>query len=122
MEEKTFYTDYYTATHWLGNSFILCNEIVDIDYTVNDNARFSDYDEETETYTEIYQYFLTNCSESEVEFLEKHFNLLFSYSDKLDLFVLCVDHWGTNWDSVPCEIVSGDTMLINSINNIGKLM
>ena len=121
MQEKTFYTDYYTATHWLGNSFILCNEIVN-DYTVNDNVRFSYYDEETDTYTEIYQYFLTNCSESEVEFLEKHFNLLFSYSDKLDLFVLCVDHWGTDWNDVPCEIVSGDTMLIDNINNIGKLI
>lgn len=32
----------------------------------------------------------------------EHFNLLFVYSPKLDLYVLCVDHYGTSWDYVVC--------------------
>lgn len=52
---------------------------------------------------EIFQWFLTDCSEGDVEFLRKHFGLLFTYSDKLDLYVLCVTHYGTSWDYVEWE-------------------
>lgn len=96
-------TNYRTAANWLNGSLILCNEIAQIDDTILDNARFDWYNEESEEYIEIYQYFLTNYSQSDVEFLEEHFNLLFSYSDKLNLFVLCVDHYGTSWDYVHCS-------------------
>lgn len=95
-------TTYNTAVNWLNGSLILCNEITSVDNSVIENFRFCDYDEETDEYTEIYQYYLTNYSLDDVEFLEEHFNLLFSYSDKLDLFVLCVEHYGTSWDYVHC--------------------
>lgn len=101
-------TNYYNAVHYLHNSFILCNNITEIDPSVFDNMRFNDYDEENDSYTEIYQWFLTSASESDVEWLEKSFGLLFTYSDKLDLFVLCVDHCGTLWDSVPCDCYNDD--------------
>jgi hypothetical protein len=52
---------------------------------------------------DIYQWYLTDCSESDVEYLEKTFGLLFTYSDNLDLYILCVDHFGTSWDYVYCE-------------------
>ena len=105
-EKETFYTTYAEAITWLRNSYILCNNIVDIDQSVYDNMRFSDYDEETDSYTEIYQWFITDCNEDDVEYLEKHFGLLFTYSDKLDCFILCVDHFGTSWDYVPCEVLT----------------
>ena len=104
--KKPYYTTYSEAIKWLRNSYILCNNIVDIDHSIYDNMRFSDYDEETDSYTEIYQWFITDCSDSEVEYLERNFGLLFTYSDLLDKYILCVDHWGTSWDYVHCEVLT----------------
>ena len=95
--ERNIETTYLTAVNWLNNSRILCNEICNIDELFWDNCRF-----ELEKSDEIFQFFLTNCTEGDVEFLEKHFGLLFAYSQLLDLYVLCVDHYGTNWDCVTC--------------------
>ncbi len=103
MEAKTYSTNYLVATQWMNNSLILCNDIVEKDFSVYENMRFSDYDEETGEMTEIYQWFLTDCSRDEVEYLEETFGLLFSYSDLLDLYILCVDHYGTAWNYVYCE-------------------
>ena len=96
-DERTIETTYATAVNWLNNSRILCNDICRIDETFWDNCRF-----ELEEGVEIFQFFLTNCTQSDVEFLEEHFGLLFAYSELLDLYVLCVNHYGTNWDSVEC--------------------
>ena len=95
--ERNIETTYLTAVNWLNNSRILCNDICNIDELFWDNCRF-----ELEEGDEIFQFFLTNCSLSDVEFLEKHFGLLFAYSQLLDLYVLCVDHYGTSWDCVTC--------------------
>ena len=109
---KNIYTSYNIATHWIDGGLVLCNNIAEIDPTIWDNCRFSLYDEE-ENQVEIFQYFLTSWSESDVEYLEKTFGLLFTYSDKLDSFILCVDHWGTMWESVPCEVLDEDWAKIN---------
>ena len=103
MGTKIFSTNYKVATKWCGNSLILCNDICNLDCSVYDNMRFETYDEENETYTEIYQWFLTDCSKFDVEFLEEHFDLKFTYSEMLDLYVLCVTHYGTAWDYVYCD-------------------
>ena len=88
-------TNYKKAVKWLNNSLILCNDIPSIDDSIFWNNRF-EWSEESE----IYQWFLTDCSESDVEYLEQHFGLKFTFSDALDLYVLCVDHYGTSWDYV----------------------
>ena len=123
--EKKFKTNYHVAAHWLNSSLIMCNNIMEIDPSVYDNMRFGHYtnedgedcDEEDEGAYErdIYQWFLTDCTESEVEFLEQHFGLLFTYSDLLDVYVLCVDHFGTRWTYV--EI---DTDLENAARKEGE--
>ena len=95
--ERNIETTYLTAVNWLHNTRILCNDICNIDVLFWDNCRF-----ELEEGEEIFQFFLTNCTESDVEFLEEHFGLLFAYSELLDLYVLCVDHYGTSWDCVTC--------------------
>jgi len=109
---KNKYTTYNIATHWLDGGLVLCNDIAKIDESIYYNERFNSGDEE-ENQVEIYQYFLTSYSESDVEYLEKTFGLLFTYSDKLDCFVLCVDHWGTMWDSVPCEVLNDEWARFN---------
>ena len=91
-------TNYKKAVKWLNNSLILCNDITN-DPSLYDNMRFPLIDEDNDV-CEIYQWFLTDCSESDVEYLEQHFGLKFTFSDELDLYVLCVDHYGTSWDYV----------------------
>ena len=106
-------TTYSIAINWLRPSLVLCNNIAEIDNSVYDNARFSFYDEETETETEIFQWYLTSFSQDDVRWLEKNFpDLKFTYSDLLDCFVLCVDHYGTNWEYVATSI-SDDLLKIN---------
>lgn len=96
-----YQTNYATAVHWLGNSFILCNDIATKDNELE--YEFDYYNEESDDYIDIYQYYLTNCTKRDVEFLSEHFGLLFAYSPMLDLYILCVDHYGTAWDYVSCD-------------------
>lgn len=95
-------TDYYTAVHWLRSALILCNEIVENDDSVIENIEYPEsMDEEDRESCEIFQWFLTNMSEEDKEWMQKNFpDLIFSYSDKLNLWVLCVDHYGTMWKGV----------------------
>ena len=124
--EKKFRTNYQVATSWLNNALILCNDITEIDSSVYENQRFSnwrnwetgeecDADDEKATEVDIYQWYLTDCNEDAVKFLERHFGLLFTYSDLLDLYVLCVDHFGTGWDYVEVE-----TDLENAARKLGE--
>ncbi len=124
--EKKFRTNYQVATNWLNNALILCNNIIEIDNSVYENQRFSlwvnwetgeecDADDDKAREREIYQWYLTDCSEGDVEFLEEHFGLLFTYSDLLDMYVLCVDHFGTGWDHV-----EWDTDLENAARKLGE--
>ena len=104
-------TTYRIATHWLGNSYVLANNITQ-DTSVFDNMRFDFYDEDGDP-MDIYQWFITDANESDVEWLEKTFGLLFTYSDLLDCFVLCVDNIGTGWDYVPCDILNEEVLKSN---------
>ena len=135
MKTQTYRTNYGVAVNWLNNNFILCNEIQNLDQSIFDNARFgffyytdedgnqyeseSDYEGEeelNENSRDIFQYYLTDCSESDVDFLEETFpGLLFTYSDLLGLYVLCVDHYGTNW-----YYVGTDTTLENAQREEGE--
>lgn len=102
--QKTYATTYAVAASWAGCTTILCNEIACLDEELMyyDTIGY-DCDEETEEYPEIYQYYLTNCSKDLCEFLNEHFGLMFAYSEKLDLWVLLVDHCGTGWDFVEID-------------------
>ena len=100
---KKFSTNYRVATKWLNNSLVMCNHIGEVDPEIYDNMRFSLEDEETGEYREIFQWFITDCSEFDVCFLEEHFGLLFTFSPLLDCYILAVDHYGTAWDYVCCD-------------------
>ena len=102
---ETFYTTYAEAVNWLHNSYVLCNSIVEVDESVYYNAEF-DMEDEDGNYTEIFQWYISDCTQSDVEYLKKHFGLLFTYSDKLDCYILCVDHFGTSWNYVHCQVLT----------------
>lgn len=101
--KTTFPTNYRTAVEWCNNSFVLCNNLPQIDDSVIDNAEFDWYNEETEEQAEIFQWYITDCNPYDKDFLKNHFGLLFTYSNLLDCYILCVDHYGTSWDYVYCE-------------------
>ena len=102
MKKTRYYIDYYSAVHWLHGSLILFNEINEFDPFFLESI--SDFDYEND---EIYQYFLTSYSDDEIKWLRKIFpDLIFGYSDKMNLWILCVDHFGTMWSGVwtKCEL------------------
>lgn len=104
---KSVYTTYSKAVDWCGNNIVLCNNVPDIDESVWDNFEgnyFENEGTEDERYREIYQWYITDCSQSDVEWLIKNFDLIFTYSEKLDCYILCVDHFGTGWGYVACEV------------------
>ena len=59
----------------------------------------NDYDDESESYVEIYQYYI--ISERDAERLAEYTNELVYYNDRLDVYLLGVSHFGTSWDYVP---------------------
>lgn len=86
-------TTYIVAVEWLNNSYILCNELPSLDMSVIENLEMHGHAE-----SDIYQYFITDCTANDITFLQKNFpNLIFSYSEALCLYVLCVDMYGANW-------------------------
>lgn len=102
-----YYIDYYSAVNWLGKDLILFNDIHEIDEEFFCELYKEDEDGDLGDPIEIFQYFLTNFTTDEVRWMEKTFpKLHFAYSQKLDLWILCVDHYGTSWDYVwtECEL------------------
>ena len=66
----------------------------------------SDYDEESEEYMDIYQYYLIAINDYMLEKL-KNLNcneVIIAYSPKLEEYILMVDHFGTSWDYVLTDI------------------
>lgn len=121
------YASYRTIVEWFIGDILLCNNIVDVDESVYENLEYetkyyNENDEEiTEdeyfedenayednSYPDIYQYYLCSISDYEKEIL-KSIGIILSYSDKLDLDVLCVDHYGTSWDYVLTNVKLFDT-------------
>jgi len=114
----TFYTNYQTAATWGNCQLILCNNIVNIDPSIVDNMRFNYYpcddDGNVSDYPiDIYQWYITDLSDWSVEWQEKTFDLKYTYSDLLDCYILCVDHYGTLWNSVSCEVKSQSWIEVN---------
>lgn len=112
MAKKMYHTNYAVAVNWLENDYVLCNNIAEVDPTIWDNLRF-DFEDEYGNEREIFQFFLTSASERDVDWLSEHFGLLFTYSELLDLYVLCVDHYGTNWSYVDwvCDFENAERAL-----------
>lgn len=99
-EESTTYAfiSYKDAVEYMHNSLILCNNISKIDEYLFENCELCNVEQD------YYQYYLTDCSKDDAERLRAWFGLNFLFSEKLDLYVLAVEHFGTAWSSVPCPV------------------
>lgn len=79
---------------------VLCNNVVNIGnwFSLNGNKHYMDCKKD-----EIYQYYLCNLNEFEKETLTEY-GIILTYSEELELDILCVDHWGTSWDYVLTDV------------------
>lgn len=62
----------------------------------------TDYDEETDEYYDIYQYYLINTNDYRLQKLKDIDckDLIIAWSDTLEEYILMVTHFGTSWDYV----------------------
>ena len=103
---KHGYVDYRT----LAKSFdaVLNNDIInktsDIGYW--DIINGSEYDEETDSYADIFQYYIISSQGAEI--LQRETEEIVFYNEELDMYVWGVTHFGTAWDyvltDIECEI------------------
>ena len=61
-----------------------------------------EYNEETDEYTEVFQYYI--ISDAGFEILSSYTDELVWYNEKLDMYVWGVTHYGTSWDYVLTDI------------------
>ena len=102
------YTYYNTAAHWGGVNLVLCNNIAEID-----RGLFANVIGKPLAKKEVSQYLISDVSDDYAEWLVNTFDLTFAYSNVLDCWILLVDHYGTLWDGVSCEVFSTDWWEIN---------
>lgn len=84
---------------------VLCNDIQNIDdYSIYDNMEYekNEDDEDDDEYPEIYQWFIVDTYDYWFEQYKENF--VMTYSDKLNVWILCVTHWGTSWDYVATDV------------------
>lgn len=99
--QKNGYVDYRTlakAFDAVMNNSIIQNT-AEIGYW--ECVSGNEYDEETDEYAEIYQYFIIDGNGAEI--LQEAGEIVF-YNDALDMYVWGVTHWGTSWDYVLTDI------------------
>ena len=103
---KNGFVDYRT----LAKSFdaVLNNDIInktsDIGYW--DVINGSEYDEETDSYADIFQYYIISAQGAEI--LQRETEEIVFYNEELDMYVWGITHYGTAWDyvltDIQCEI------------------
>ena len=89
---------------WLFNNALKLSDY-DFEYEVNSN-----YNEDNDTYLDIYQYYLLDINSYMIEKLQKLKckDVIIAWSESLDNYILLVDHFGTSWDYVLTDIVPTD--------------
>lgn len=114
-EKAGYYMDtntvnFKTLTDFLFTDMVLCNNITQ-DYEFFTTELGDDYDEKTGESADIYQYFIVDCDNRRIERYrkwleenEKESDIILYYDEKLEVYILRVDHWRASWDHVPTSI------------------
>lgn len=92
----------YTQIFYPDSTLMLCNEIPNVfpeiyDYIENGNI----YDEDDDYYYDIYQFYIIDSETATL--LIEHTDEIVFYCEKLDLHILGITHFGTNWGYVATE-------------------
>ena len=104
-EKENNRASYRTLVERFIGDIVLCNNVVEVDEYLYDNVVVGNlYNEEQDEYVEIFQYYLCNVSQCEIEMLREltqdNNDIILAYSDILECYVLMVDHFGTSWNYV----------------------
>lgn len=62
----------------------------------------SDYDEENDEYTEVFQWFIV--SDNGAQMIQDYTDEILYYHEELDIYLWGVTHWGTSWNYVLMDI------------------
>ena len=62
----------------------------------------SDYDEENDEYTEVFQWFIV--SDNGAQMIQDYTDEILYYHEDLDIYLWGVTHYGTSWDYVLMDI------------------
>ena len=95
------YIDYKCLSDIVGNT-ILNNNIINYEVDNWQLINGVDYNEENESYIDIFQYYIIDGWG--VEFLEKYTDEIVYYNEVLDVYLWGIPHWGTSWDYVLTDI------------------
>lgn len=77
---------------------VLCNEMECRFGTTMELEHGELYDEETDSYTEIFQWFI--ISSRGAEYLKEYTEQLVFYDEELDLYVWGITFYGIGWDGI----------------------
>jgi hypothetical protein len=106
-EIRNGYVNYSTLAKTFNT--VLCNDIVNLFWTEL-NGRYIepeiingfDYDEESDTYPDIFQYYIIDNNGADI--LSNCTDEIIYYLPELDLYVWGVTHFGTPWCGVDTDI------------------
>lgn len=87
----------YKNLFYNDDSLILCNNIIN-DYEDMELMNGTDYNEEDDTYEDIFQYYIID--DDTARRLINNTNEIIYYHNRLDIYILGVTHYGTNWHYV----------------------
>lgn len=62
----------------------------------------SDYDEENDEYTEVFQWFIVSGDGAQM--IQDYTDEILFYNEELDIYLWGVTHYGTSWDCVLMDI------------------
>lgn len=84
---------------------ILNNSIMEKGWNIGNGWELvngSDYDEENDEYTEVYQWFIV--SDDGAQMIQDYTDEILYYHEELDIYLWGVTHWGTSWNYVLMDI------------------
>lgn len=97
------YIDYSTLAksfnHVLNNNIM--GELINSGFNF-DIVNGNDYDEENDSYEEVFQYYIID--ENGFEILSDYTDEIVYYNEDLDMYIWGVTHYGTSWDYVLTDI------------------
>ena len=108
IEKETGKASYKTLIDTYVNNLILCNNIKDDDTFIFEDlqktiCKVFPYNEEEQEDIEIFQYYLTDLDSVSADTLTKAGELVV-YNNSLNLYVLCVTHYGSSWQDIITNI------------------
>jgi len=111
MEKEIEVVSYQELARRVGD-MIMCNNITTIDENLYDNLEngelyYQEKDSNGELIDdygkEIYQFYLIN--QNSADYLKRNTDEIIFYSDKLDLWVWGITHFGTSWSGVFTNVI-----------------